>query len=182
MGQEKKKLFYSGWPLIGGLSEAGLTDHKYAFIQLIIVTLFALFPTLLFTFWGFLFQEITVDNILLEAGETIKHGELFMVCTSLLGPVAYMAITEQGPNQEPLLNKTEFWIFTLIIIALSSVAYMATQKYADTVKNATMVSIIFLGMSLFLFYLANVYQNVRSPIVDLKRDAKKKSKEISRGW
>lgn len=157
-------------------------DHLYALGQTLLVISFALAPTILVALASLVqVDHPTFQFVWGEAKETFEKGELLMISTSILGPITYLAMTEQGPNMESLLNKKSILYACITILILSSAAYMLIVD-EQKVNNIFSVSLYLFIPTVVIYYFVAAYQNVRVPPFDLKKSAQRRAKKLTSGW
>lgn len=172
-------------PLIGGLTNTKLQDHWVTAGQLVFMIFFALLPSLLFGFYDYVLNG-EIHKAIEAIKQTISHGELFMISASLLGPISYLALFD-NKTIDPFPNRTSIIFTTIAILIFSSVAYIAVNKLnGDSISDISInISVIFLGLAIFMVYLITVYQNSRLPDINemsLRQQEADKTEQIIQHW
>lgn len=148
-------------PLVSGLADCRLRDHKEALHEIVLTLLGAVFPTLL----GAITLILTAKESLWGKAilSNISNGELYLYCTSLVAPIIYIATADkQGDSEFP--TKRSHITIIFILIGVSSLAFGLQKAGAvlniETFFSISMFCFIF---SIILLYLAIAYKNKMMP-------------------
>lgn len=165
-------------PLIGGLVNCSGRDFWEALEELFSKLLVSLSPILVWIFYVYLSgQETSFLNIVIS---TVRHGELFLYCTSLLAPIFYMALHERrGSRTFP--NKLSHMLLVLLIISCSVLFFFLYRKGEPLdPRNVFNMSMVFYLVSVMLIYIATVYKNsTLSPPDEFQRQENDFSKQYN---
>ncbi len=148
-------------PIFSGLPDCEPKDYLSAVKEV--------FPNIFLStlpIWGGAFVVIIsgqVSNYWAAIGINVSHGELFLYAASFMAPVVYMAAVDPpGAGQFPSrLSHILVLIGITVLSALAFGAQKAGHKLIPTV--ALDVSAILFAASIFLLYIASIYQHKRLP-------------------
>ena len=158
------KAFWRQAPLLGGLVDCRRSDYWNAVQEVSISLLWSLMPFWLGTFVVWIIGA-SVDFWALSSAllASVGNGELFIYTTALMAPILWMALYEP-PGFGGFPTKRTHTVLVSLISVFAAVAF-GLQKAGQHLNPtlAFQVSLILFCSSIFLLFLATVYQHRRLP-------------------
>lgn len=145
-------------PLLGGLADCDLSDHREALGQTFIVLLFSTAPLWLAALIVYGTGDDLAGSAFLAALKgTVANGELYMYCTALLAPIFWIALVDM-PGARAFPSKISHMVLIAIIEIVAALFFgliSAGKHLNDAFKFKT--SLYMFELAVLLLYLGTVY-------------------------
>lgn len=155
---DKIKGWISKIPIIGGLIACNGYDHWSAITEFSINFFCSTTPIWL----GSIFMRILKEQFFVSLGNSVNGGELFMYSTAVLGSVIFIASTESRSGRAfPARGWHVLLVILIIIVCAGAFGLLRGVNSVMPVdrKFVLELSLFMYAVSLFLYYLALVYNN-----------------------
>jgi Ni,Fe-hydrogenase I cytochrome b subunit len=148
-------------PIIGGLTNCTIENHKYALGEFFSTLFFSFSPILVAYLVAYLNNHET--ELWACIGSNLHNGELFLYITSLLAPVFFIVMKKRSDKNVFPSKAWHIWLYGAIVsIAAIIFALKRINFNFDPLSIIALQNLIF-SISLILFYLALVYNNSLLP-------------------
>jgi hypothetical protein len=147
-------------PLFGPLTDCDGGDHWAATQEIFIVSVVSTIPLWL----GAVLMVILADqtqptNFGSALTLSVANGELFILCTSLLGPILWIALKDP-PGERAFPSKLSHMLLVFVISILAAATFGAQKSgHKPNSQIALGISLGMFAISIVLRYLAVVYHN-----------------------
>lgn len=160
-------LKFKWFPILGQLNEATSQDFQEAFKEFFLTLLVALSPLWCTAIFVFIVKSLGSEtNILFFSHlyQLVIHGELFIYSATILAPVLYIIIRDQGKNPRKFPSKVTY-LSAVIIVALISTLFLSVQYSQHESFNSSIIkwSLAMFIVSLVIYYTSLVFNNSMIP-------------------
>lgn len=146
-------------PVVGGIAYCSWIDLWNALQEISIKFGIASFPVLISTL---ILRFVGLNHVFFPEALTnnFVNGELYLVCTSMLSAIFYIALKDRGDDKPGFPNKSAHLFFVLFMVGLSAVIFALKRAglYIDPVLLVK-TSYYFFGICFGMVILATTINN-----------------------
>jgi hypothetical protein len=149
---------WSKIPILGGLTDCGIDEHKDAIYQVGTSLIFGTMP--LWLIWIILVAK-HIDAYA-AFRQVVDNGALFMYSAATLAPIFYIALREDR-RLKKFPSRLEHVVFVIIVLLLCVYAFGVIKMNPDFLDKEFLYlwSVRLFATSIVLVYLATAYETTR---------------------
>ena len=153
-------------PLVGPVCDTTLSDHKEAFIEVLISVVLSTTPIWLGSLLLLAYKGKSA-TFLEYLNQNVRDGEILLLCSALISPLVYFVFVQRkGMPSFPAARSLMLVVLFILLVSCALFAFQRADSLLGTgvgVDNDLIFSwsLIAFGCAVFVSYLATSYRNFR---------------------